>query len=405
MNTENTPLPRLAYVGEVPVRNISAGPALLYRLLETYPQDRLLLLESDHNRRNLAVELPNVCTVPFHLLSQRWARTRFAQYVGAWIYLNAGRRGRGLASTLRAFGAEAILTVTHGYGPLAAAAAARFLRLPLHIIAHDDWLGTIMLHPQLRHLAERDFGNIYRSAASRMPVSPDMNDYYHRRYGTAGRIIYPSRPRNHVRLSSPPFRVPPQPGFTFAYAGSAASSGQRRALAVFANAIASCGSKLRIYQNLTLQSLREVGLTADNAEIAAFRPVSELHEDLINSVDALYLPMSFAPEDRANVELCFPSKLADYTVAGLPILVRAPQYGTAAQWARENPSAAALITDEHPRAIQQIVAKLISDTPYRHALAREALRIGKSMFDHTVVTSAFHAELCSFASASARQKS
>ncbi len=42
-------LPRLAYVGDVPSRAISAGPALLYRLFECYPADKLLICEDRSN--------------------------------------------------------------------------------------------------------------------------------------------------------------------------------------------------------------------------------------------------------------------------------------------------------------------------------------------------------------------
>lgn len=388
MSPASSSLPRLAYVGEVPVRNISAGPALLYRLLETYPPDRLLIAESSENAPQPDHELP-VQRERFHLLNRRIMRTRFARAYGAWVFRRAPVHGRRLAARLHRFQPEAVLSVAHGFGWLAAAAAARTLQIPLHLIVHDHWRSYLSIPPRLNAAADRVFAATYRGAASRLPVSPEMEALYRERYGAAGVVVYPSRSAHAVALASPPLR-PPQPGaFVFAYAGSAPSAGQRRTLADFANATAGLGVRLRIYQALKLEELRAVGLRTDNVDIVPFRPVDALHRDLIASADAMYLPMSFAPEDRENVELCFPSKLTDYTVAGLPILVRSPAYGTAAHWAETYPQAAALITTESAADLTAGVRLVIEDIPYRHALAHGALAIGHRLFSQASVFAAF----------------
>lgn len=388
MSPHLSDLPRLVYIGEVPVRNISAGPALLYRLLESYPQGRLLIAESNDNAPRPDCELP-VPHQRFPLLNRRIMRTRFARAYGAWVFRRAPAHGRRLAARLRHFQPEAVLGVAHGFGWITAAAAARTLQVPLHLIVHDHWRSYLSIPPSLNAAADRLFSATYRGAASRLPVSPEMEELYRERYGAAGVVIYPSRSATAVSLTAPPLR-PPQPGaFVFAYAGSAPSVGQRRTLADFANATASLGVRLRIYQSLTLEELRAVGLRTDNVDIVAFRPVDALHRDLIESADAMYLPMSFAPEDRDNVELCFPSKLTDYTVAGLPILVRAPTYGTATHWAESYPQAAELITTESETDLAAKVRRLLEDIPHRHALARGALEVGHRLFAQSSVFQVF----------------
>jgi len=382
-------LPRLAYIGEVPILNISAGPALLYRLLETYPRDRLLIIESAGNPSYPEHELPGVPYARFFLLHQRLLYTRFAELYGAWVFWRAPARQRALVSRLRAFGAEAVLGIAHGVGWRSAAAAAKACRLPFHLIVHDHWRSTLSLPPGLNAHAEQVFGETYRAAATRMPISTDMEAHYRRLYGSGGTVVYPSRSARTQRLERPPLRAPTPGAFVFAYAGSAASQGQRRALTDFANAIAPLGARLRIYQGMALDLLRRDGLQTDNVEIVAFRPAEELHRDLEASADAMYLPMSYADEDRANVELCFPSKLTDYTAVGLPILVRAPVYGTATRWARENPEAAALVTAPDPASIVAAARRLIADAPYRQALAYGALAVGERMFGHRAVFKVF----------------
>jgi hypothetical protein len=372
-------LPRLAYIGEVPIRRISAGPALLYRLLESYPPDRLLVADSDHNAPDPATELPGVRCERFFLLNPRLIRTRFSPSYSAWVYANAARRAKALLPALRSARTGAVLTVAHGFGWITAAAAAGELGIPLHVICHDHWQSFVTLPRWIRTRSEARFGAIYRAARSRMPVSPQMEELYRRHYGAPGTVLYPSRSRDALRLAAPPLREPEPGRFIFSYAGSA-NRGQRAALVVFANAIAPLGARLRIYQGITLEVLRSEGLAADNVEIAAFRPSHELHLDLVRNSDAMYLPMSFAPEDRDNVELCFPSKLADYTVAGLPILVCAPPYGTACLWARSAPDAAELVETQDASELARSAGRLIADSALRHRLAWGALNAGNRMF-------------------------
>ncbi len=381
-------LPRLAYVGEVPVRNISAGPALLYRLLETYPRERLTIAESLDNAPNPKLQLP-VKHERFFLLNRRLIRTRFTRLYSSWIFLRAPACGRRVASKLRSARPDAILGVAHGFGWIVAAAAARALQVPFHLIVHDHWRLYMSLLPGLDPKAHTLFENVYRQASTRLPVSPDMESHYRKLYGASGMVVYPSRGANATELHAPTLRPPVSDAFVFAYAGSAPSIGQRRTLADFANATADLGVRLKIYQGLTLDQLRTVGLRTQNVDIVPFRPVEALHQDLIESADAMYLPMSFAPEDRANVELCFPSKLTDYTVAGLPILVRAPRYGTATHWAQSYPEAAALVTDEDPAGLRAEVRKLIENIPYRHALAQGALTTGHRLFSQAAVFKTF----------------
>jgi len=378
-------LPRMAYVGDVPIRAVSAGPALLYRLLETYPSDRLIVAESAHNAPDPSHELPGVLHERFFLMHERLLRTRFGRPYAGWTYFRARARGRALAPRLRARRAEAVLGIGHGLGWLAAAEAARVLALPLHLIVHDDWLSSTDLPPRLRPRVERAFGEVYRRAVSRMPISVEMEGHYRLAYGAGGVIVYPSQAAGALRLNRPP---PPRTGgggFTFAYAGTLASKGMRRAVIQFAHAADRLGIRLRIYQGVTTDLLRGDGLLTANVDIAPFRPADELHRDLIANVDALFLPVSFAPEDTRNVELCFSSKLADYTVVGLPILLQSPQYGAIAHWARANPGTVALVESPDEAPLAAALDRIMRDRDHRDLLAEGALLAGFRVFSHEAV--------------------
>ena len=131
-------LPRLLYVGDVPVEASYHGSALLHRLLVNYPPDRLSVIEtampSLSSRR-----LPHVNYLSRPLAKQRWLNTRFHPQAVAWFSRAATRRGSQISSLLNGFECESVLTVAHGFGWLAAADLAAKKNVPLHLIIHDDW--------------------------------------------------------------------------------------------------------------------------------------------------------------------------------------------------------------------------------------------------------------------------
>ncbi|HEV8202688.1 MAG TPA: hypothetical protein VGP98_00540, partial [Pyrinomonadaceae bacterium] len=113
-------LPRLLYVGDVPVEASYHGSALLHRLLSNYPVDRLMILEtatpSQPNRR-----LAQVKYTSHPIGKQRWLNTRFHPFAMAW-FTRAGKRvAPQILSSLNGFNCESVLTVAHGFGWLAAA--------------------------------------------------------------------------------------------------------------------------------------------------------------------------------------------------------------------------------------------------------------------------------------------
>jgi hypothetical protein len=388
-------LPRLAYVGDVPVRSISAGPALLYRLFEGWPPDRLLLVEEAGSAPEPAHELPGVRIVRFPVIHQRLMHSRLAEFYGSWLLLTCGLRARSLAGIFRESGVEAVVSVGHGYCWIPAARAARMAGLPFHLIVHDHWRDFITVGPLLSAHADRMFMAAYRQAASRLPISPAMEEKYRRDYGRAGTVLYPCRGRDALNLAHPPNK-PLHPGkAVIAYAGSTESRWARRALASFADATAPLGVRLRVYQGVSVDALRAEGYRGDSIDIAPFLPAAELHRDLAARVDAMYLPMSFDPSDRSNAEVCFPSKLTDYTVPGLPILVHAPPYGTAARWAAENDPAAEIVTVEGGNLLTAAVRRLLEDGDRRALLARRALELGRQYFSPERAFETFRAAVVS----------
>jgi hypothetical protein len=107
----------------------------------------------------------------------------------------------------------------------------------------------------------------------------------------------------------------------------------------------------------------------------------------------MYVPMSYCEQDRPNAEVSFPSKLADCTAVGLPLIVDGPEYCSAVRWARENPDVAEVITDESVDALAETLARLINDGAHRLQLAREAICRGQEYFGFNRAISILYSKL------------
>ena len=375
-------LPRLLYVSDVPVEASYHGSALLHRLLSDYPHDRLTVIEtateSDPVRR-----LPNVNYISHRIGKTRWLNTRFHPYVAAWYTRTSERFAPKIVQSVNGAGFESVLTVAHGFGWLAAANIASKRRVPLHLIVHDDWPRIADIAPQFRQKLDARFANVYRQAHSRLCVSPAMSRVYEERYGAPAQVIYPSRAPDCPDFDAPPAHLANNDKpFTIAFAGTINSSGYIEALTALQNALKTVGGRLLIF------GPNQFGLDDPDIENCGLISSSQLLTRLREEADALFVPMSFDECDRVNMQMAFPSKLADYTATGLPLLIYGPTYCSAVVWARENPGVTEVVETE-PN-LSDTINRLANNPDTRVALGKRALAAGREYFTHNRAQQVFH---------------
>jgi len=129
-------------------------------------------------------------------------------------------------------------------------------------------------------------------------------------------------------------------------------------------------------------------LAAPNIELMGMVDSKILLHRLRSDADVLFVPMSFEPADAANMRLGFPSKLTDYTAAGLPLLIFGPEDCSAVRWARSEPGVAEVVDRNESIALGQSLERL-RDVQWRRALAERALEVGERIFNHGEVASNF----------------
>jgi hypothetical protein len=242
---------------------------------------------------------------------------------------------------------DGVLTVAHGFGWLAAASLAQQRKVPLVVMVHDDWPRAANVPSGFRNWLDRKFAHVYRQAQSRLCVSPAMQLAYETRYGASAEVLYPSRASDLPDFVAPPERLARNDHqFTIAFAGTINSPGYVKALIALHDALLAVGGRLSIFGPLTPDQARQSGLDLPNVVIGGLLSWPELMRRLREEVDALFVPMSFEASDSSNMELAFPSKLADCTAVGLPLLIYGPPYCSAVRWATENAGVAEVVEAE-----------------------------------------------------------
>lgn len=384
--------PRLVYVGDVPVESSYHGSALLYRLLQRYPPERLRIVEGNLFPARTDRRLPDVTHGALNVGRPRLLNTRFHDLYSRWLLSGARRRAANVRGLIGNFSPEAVLTVGHGYSWLTAAQFAADGKLPLHLILHDDWPSIVA--PSLRPSVDRAFGEVYRQAVSRLCTSPFMCEDYARRYGPTGTVLLPYRAADAPVFSGVAERLQRSNGApVFAFAGTINSPGYAMLLRVLAAGIAKHNGELLIFGPITREAAAAAGLDLPNIRLGGLLKADELLLRLRADADVLFVPMSFAPEDRDNMRMGFPSKLTDYTAVGLPLLILGPADCSAVTWAHRHPGIAEVVASDAAGDLEHAIARLAGDAAHRVALARSAQDVGNREFSAEAADAIFKSAL------------
>jgi hypothetical protein len=391
-------------LGAVPPEKSFHGSVLLYRLLENYPAEKLVVMESNLFPSKPERRLPGV---RYEQLWEGWPRplyTRFARLYRTWLTMRAASRAKQVGALLRSFVPQAVLTVPYYFSWITAARYASHQQLPLPLILHDECVEAPFVIDGFKPQLRRIFGEIYRGASARMCVSPYMADEYQQKYGAAGGVMYPGRDsKAEIFTTLPPrlLNAPKGTKLVVAFGGTVNSAGVIRLLALVAQALESSHGTLKIFGPVDLARARENGLGAANIQFQGSLSPETFKRALREEADVLLVPMNFDPNDATNARISFPSKLTDYTSVGLPILILGPEYCSGVRWAKDNAPVAEVVTREEAIDIEAALKRL-SNREYRRALAEAALEKGKVFFSHAAVQAIFYKHLQTHVSPNAK---
>lgn len=386
-------LPRLLYVGDVPVAQTTAGSLLLFRLLRDYPSDKLMVAEG-LAKSGIGTRLPGISYGAFSVAWGRLLRTRFHRLYGLWVHLRANGRVDALSHLAITHRAQVVLTVVHNFSWVTAAALARKLKLPLLLIVHDDPWFHAECPAVARSWFEQRLRSVCRQASTCLCVSPNMAEWVRATYGARTALLYPSWDSDaHLIVRATDSHVEGGRPFTIAYAGNVFFEGYRSLLSKLARCCEALGFRLVLFSNIPEVRRTELGLESASISLNPLVLPAELASQLGRCADALFVPMSFGACDRRNMQLSFPSKLCEYTHFGLPLLIWGPSDCSAVRWARENAGVAEVVEEQDVSLLGEALRRLAASSRYRQELGSAAINVGSRLFSHSQVTSIFYNEL------------
>jgi hypothetical protein len=368
----NNPLPRLLLLSDAPLATNGRGNSeALVRLFERYSPGSIAAVQTQGPLPPPDRRLPNVNYQLWPVLWDRLLRTRLSRpanilkvFHHRWFWKNNLRAALAVKP-------EAVVTLVVGNSWVVAGRIASALNLPLHLIIHDVPRHFHLDHPITGRWLEQEFVTVCQQAASRWSICSALDQHITRMTGVPGSVLPPLRAPGETLPSAP---APQSDAPDAVYFGGLTSVSITEMMNDLATVLTRVGGRLHAYG----------GISPDVAASRAWRNRAFIHHGAFDDRAAflahcrrsfrfMYLPFSFIDE---STRLSFPSKLVDYALTGLPILVHGPTGSPVGVWCHENPGAALFVGETGSHALAAAVARLICSEELRLRLAQGALEAG-----------------------------
>lgn len=381
MTHADASLPRVLFCTyEIP-QSVNAGSMQLFRALQGYPGDKLMVLGNAPEPR---AQLLPARYETLRLLTYRLTCTRFRDWaagINALDWLPEPDLARSVALA-REFRPDVIVTVMDKLSFYKHAwALARRLRVPLLTVTMDDPQTFERAAPPFEGAFVRLLRRIYAGTAVSLGVSREMCAYLHGKFGRESELFHFGPPEGMIPADPSGCARLKRPGaLTLGYAGSM-SLGYGAGLRAILPVLEECGVKVIIYT-------KDRDIVQHPAlENRGFLPVEELWPAVQRECDAALLPYSPGADIARVYRTHFPTKLSEYCWLGLPVLVTGPDYATGWRWAARHPDAALCASE--PQALRAALARLRDDASLRVNLATAAVRLGREQFDPVRIRARF----------------
>ena len=219
-----------------------------------------------------------------------------------------------------------------------------------------------------------------------------MAEEYQRRYGTSGSLMYPSRSHECPVFAARPSRQIADGEMVIGYGGNAGAE-MVECLRVLARAIRGTPARLVLFGGFNEDAQRLLLAESPAISFRGLVPYADMIRGLRDAADVLYVPMSFAAEQRDNTSILFPSKLTDYTATGLPLLSHGPTDASVVRWARTEEGVADIVDQPGEAVLRAALERLRHDAGLRDRLAAGAVAAGQRCFDYVNAQTALHSAL------------
>ena len=371
-------LPKILYMADVPVEQSYAGATQLYRLLEFYPKDKLVIVQGMvvNNQKRLPGVSYQVWENTFFskLYHSKFSKLVLPFYVVHFFFIRTRER-----KLIQSFQPDIILSVSFKLLWLKAFRLAKKYQLPFHIILHDEWLMTEN-YAYLNSFMKQQFTSMLQYAQGKFCISPNLRNYYQALVPSQYQVLYPIRGKNDTASVQQKKKFDEKQMLKYCYLGSLYTQDFPEMLNQIAQKIIQQGNELHIFSPNKKESLASFEwLQHSKVFFNDFIEQDELLRTMSTELDVAILLNSFKQEQAFQYN--FSSKLVDYTAAGLPILFWGPVSAGAIQWAIMNKYSWVLTT----RADAALAEKLnqAKEAIQRKELAAISMALGNEYFGYS----------------------
>ena len=400
LNQTASKLPRTLIVWAwLPCTHSGAG-ILMRRLFVDFPSDRLWALTSRQCVRMLASHDPvppaeRQISVPEVHIHRRWI-DRLARLLNVMLIPWTVWRGVRL---VRKRQIEALFTVPFDHFTIAAYLIHAIAGVPIFMYIMDDPAGARRRDGSQPLLYRTFMPRLVRACKRVWGVSDGMCEYFARTYDVKCQPLLPLLDLEGFQRKGAHGAGRNNGSFHIVFTGSIYSAqvdAVRRLVHVVSQGFGENGGKkidaqLTLYTPASPGALERMGLADRNVRQDAVK-----HEDIagvLADADVAFLPFSFEPEMRHVVETSFPSKIAEYLAAGLPILAHAPSYSTVARYCRDH-NCGLVVDEPSEAALRDALLRLSSDAALRERLSVKSLETARANHDASRIAPAFLEQMC-----------
>jgi glycosyltransferase involved in cell wall biosynthesis len=271
---------------------------------------------------------------------------------------------------------------------VAAYVAHKITRKPLYVYIMDDWEAHVRLgHPTHRILtALCGTGRVLRRASQRWVISKYMGEAYKREHGVECHTL----PFAVDIRREPPVLPRPFERSRILYAGSiykAQADPIRNLVRALREFPLGAGPELYIYSRMTQNDLERLGIADPRVHLDCVR--ADQIGEVIRGSDLLFLPLTFDEAWRKVVSTSLPTKVPEYLVSSIPVLVHAPTYATVSRYASEFEWG--LVVDQpDTQRLKREIARLLGDYQLREKFVSNAHDTAARFHDARLEHDCFH---------------
>jgi hypothetical protein len=227
-----------------------------------------------------------------------------------------------------------------------------------------------------------------RSAEVVFHVGPGMREWFG--IEKRGSLLYPMA--NGESINKPENTNRPEGAkYILAYTGNCRGAYGKMVCKFAKEALNNSSIDFRIFSLGNDFSESDYQFLVDKGIYRGYLPFEKLNLEL-EKADAFLLVMSFEKEDKVFVNTSFNTKWVDYVAYSKPIIVWAPNYSSAAQFAITE-GVAALVEENNPRTVLEKAMMVLNNPEYKFKLAEKAHKASTGLLSPSKLQKVLNEEL------------